>query len=492
MDSDRYGGRFWRRLAFALLVVLGTAGAIQVYERFFREEPAPYFASDEDHFLFGSIGTESAEGLPYWIWLVLPRVFPDLLPAPGGYASLGFLAKDGREMPIGFSKVTVGFPRVGINCAACHAASYRTRPDEPPTIVAAAASHQTSPQQYVRFLFAAAADPRFNADTLLAEISRNTQLSLMDRLIYRFAVIPTARRELLRQRAFQDGWMRSRPDWLRGRIDPFNPVKFRILQQPIDRTIGNSDMVPVWALQRRNGQAYHWDGLSPDLREVVLSSALGDGATKQWVDRDVTHWNDTDPHTRSSLRRITDYMLKAPVPKYPYPIDQALAKTGAGVWATSCAECHGPGGRRTGTIIPQPEVGTDRHRMDMWNKASAAAYNAFGEGRSWKFSKFRSTNGYVAMPLDGLWLTGPFLHNGSVPSLTDLLEPVAARPKTFWRGYDVYDPEHVGFITVGPEAQREGSFVDINREGNSNAGHTYGTTLSADEKRALLEFLKTL
>ena len=117
----------------------GTAAAILVYERFFREEPAPYFASDEDHFLFGSIGTEAAEGLPYWIWLVLPRVFPDLLPAPGGYASLGLLSEDGHELPIGLSKVTVGFPRVGINCAMCHAASYRTRPDEPPTIVAAAA-----------------------------------------------------------------------------------------------------------------------------------------------------------------------------------------------------------------------------------------------------------------------------------------------------------------------------------------------------------------
>ena len=47
-------GRFWRRVAFGLLVVLGTASAIVVYERFFREEPAPYFASAEDHFLFGT------------------------------------------------------------------------------------------------------------------------------------------------------------------------------------------------------------------------------------------------------------------------------------------------------------------------------------------------------------------------------------------------------------------------------------------------------
>ena len=63
--------------------------------------------------------------MPYWIWLVLPRIFPEYLPRPGGYASLGMLARDGHEMPIGLSKVTVGFPRVGINCAMCHTASFR-------------------------------------------------------------------------------------------------------------------------------------------------------------------------------------------------------------------------------------------------------------------------------------------------------------------------------------------------------------------------------
>jgi hypothetical protein len=483
---------FWARVAFGLLVVAGTGSAVLVYERFMRQDPAPYFASDEDHFLFGSVGTEASEGLPYWIWLVLPRVFPDLLPANGGYASLGFVAKDGHELPVGLSKVTVGFPRVGINCAMCHMASYRRRPDEPSTLVAAGASHQTSPQQYFRFLFSAAADPRFNADTLLAEISRNTRLSLLDRLLYRFAIIPASRRALLQQRDSQGSWMLQRPDWGRGRIDPFNPVKFRMLKQPIDATIGNSDMVPVWALARRDGQAYHWDGLNASLREVVLSSALGDGATKQWVDRDMAHWDDADPKTRSSLRRIQDFMMKAPVPPYPFAIDTALAAQGATVFATNCANCHGSGGARTGTIIPQTEVGTDPHRKDMWTTSAAAAYNAFGEGRSWKFSNFRHTEGYVAMPHAGLWLTGPFLHNGSVPSLADLLEPVAARPKQFWRGYDVLDPVRVGFVTSGPAAEREGTFLDTSRPGNSNAGHTYGTELPAASKQALLEYLKTL
>ena len=173
-----------------VLLVLGIAGGAFAYYNFFRAEPPPFFQSDEDHFLFGSIGTEDPEGIPYWIWLVLPRIFPEYLPAPGGYASVGFPGKDGHDMPAGFSKVTVGFERVGINCAACHAATYRARAGDPPTIVAAGASHQTSPQALLRFLFACANDPRFTADTILAEIAKNYKLSMTQRTLYRFAIIP--------------------------------------------------------------------------------------------------------------------------------------------------------------------------------------------------------------------------------------------------------------------------------------------------------------
>ena len=79
-----------------------------------------------------------------------------------------------------------------------------------------------------------------------------------------------------------------------------------------------------------------------------------------------------------------------------------------------------------------------------------------------------------------------------VPILADLLEPVDARPKSFWRGDDLYDPVKVGFVTSGPEAEHAGTYYDTSRAGNSNAGHVYGTTLPPDEKRALLEYLKTL
>src|SRR5438067_1659826 len=93
-----------QRWVIASLVLVAALGGLFVYTRFFREEPAPYFQSDEEHFLYGSVGTEAAQGIPYWIWLVLPRVFPEYLPGPGGYASIGVLSRDGHEMPIGLSK----------------------------------------------------------------------------------------------------------------------------------------------------------------------------------------------------------------------------------------------------------------------------------------------------------------------------------------------------------------------------------------------------
>jgi hypothetical protein len=85
--------------------------------------------------------------------------------------------------------------------------------------------------------------------------------------------------------------------------------------------------------------------------------------------------------------------------------------------------------------------------------------------------------GYVAQFLDGIWLRAPYLHNGSVPTLRDLLDPPARRPKVFWRGYDVYDPVKVGFIGQGREAERAGSHFDTAERSNGSQGHEFGTGL---------------
>jgi hypothetical protein len=87
------------------------------------------------------------------------------------------------------------------------------------------------------------------------------------------------------------------------------------------------------------------------------------------------------------------------------------------------------------------------------------------------------------------------LHNGSVPTLRDLLEPSTRRPKTFYRGYDVYDQAKVGFVsTRDQESGRPFFKFDTTVAGNSNVGHEgkqYGTDLPPDDKAALVEYLKT-
>ncbi len=457
--------RAWHALALVAISWSALIGAQPA------EPPRP-----DMHFKYGSVGIEAEEGLPYWIWQVLPRMFPDKL--PGGYASLGFVWEPGQELPIGFSKKDVlGSARVAVNCAFCHTATYRISPAAARVVVPGGATTIGSPQDFSRFLEATAADPRFNSSDMLEAIGQMGTLSWSDSLAYRFLLIPGTRRALNRHRE-EFAWMDERPDWGPGRIDPLNPFKFRQLEQPIDRTIGNSDMTPLWALPLRDGKALHWDGLNPSFDEVLVSSAIGNGASPKSVDIE-------------SLERIGRWLRDLTPPRYPFAIDQTLADRGAGVFASTCASCHAPDGPRMGEVIPIDEIGTDRHRLETWTPASAQAFNAYAAGKPWQFQSFRKTNGYVAAPLDGVWLNAPYLHNGSVPTLADLLEPVERRPARFVRGYDVYDPVGVGFVTSGPDAEREGRRFEVDQPGNGNVGHLYGTALASEDKVALIEFLKT-
>ena len=96
---------------------------------------------------------------------------------------------------------------------------------------------------------------------------------------------------------------------------------------------------------------------------------------------------------------------------------------------------------------------------------------------------------YKARPLDGIWATAPYLHNGSVPTLRALLAPPALRPKTFYVGSRDFDPVNVGYdITAGPDR----FLFDTSFAGNSSAGHDWGTTLTSGDVDALLEYLKSL
>jgi hypothetical protein len=469
--------RLWNVAAIAAVVVVAITSV--TYAKFYRESPAPPFASEEEHFLFGSIGTEVEHGIPYWIWLVLPRVFPEHLPRPGGYAALGVVGVEGSEMPAGFSKITVGYPRVGTNCAFCHTARWRERPGGAARIVPAGPAHQTGAQEYRRFLVACASDDRFTASAILGEIAKNYRLSLLDRALYRFIIIPATRRRILGlDRGGQ--WTHAGSEWGRGRADVIKDAKLSLLRRAAANTVGMADTVPLWQLRPRDGTSLFWDGSTTSLRESVTVSALAGRTTPDGLNR-----------AASSLARVENYISTAKPPPYPFAVDKGAADAGRKVFEAACAECHSPSGSRYSTVIPIAQIGTDRHRLDVWTAEDAAAFNDVRAGQEADFSAFRKTDGYVAVPLDGVWLRAPYLHNGSVPTLADLLTPPEERPRQFWRGYDVYDPVKVGFVSDGSEARRIGTSHDTSKPGNSNAGHVFGTQLDAGEKRVLLEFLKT-
>jgi mono/diheme cytochrome c family protein len=478
------GRRYWPMAAalVAAAAILGTLG----WHKLQREYPQQLVDdSIEEAFKYGSIGTENANGLPYWLWASLPSVFPEYLPRPGGYSGLGFLWEPGREMPVGFTRKKIGFDRVGLNCALCHAGSAQLPGEPRPRIYLGAEAVTADVLSYQRFLFACANDPRFNAATLMPAIGRLTRLSWIDSLTYRVALIP-ATRKALRAQAKLWTWTyeKDRPEWGPGRIEPFNPVKVSILQVKVGASLGTCDMQPLWRLGAIPGRALHWDGMNTDLREVVDSSALGDGATPQSI-------------PRPFLRKIEAWIQTNAPPAFPFTnqINPSLLARGAELYRAECARCHAPGGEMTGKVMPVsgPDgVGTDDNRAKMWTPESAAAYNAYLGNRSWRFTHFRATGGYLNVPLDGLWLRAPYLHNGSVPTLADLLQPVANRPTVFWRGLNAYDPVKVGFVSAGPQAEAAGFRFDTTGRGNSNQGHLYGTTLSSEDKAALLEYLKTL
>ncbi|MET0342015.1 MAG: di-heme-cytochrome C peroxidase [Polyangiales bacterium] len=96
---------------------------------------------------------------------------------------------------------------------------------------------------------------------------------------------------------------------------------------------------------------------------------------------------------------------------------------------------------------------------------------------------------YKARPLNGVWATAPYLHNGSVPSLWDLLQTPAQRPKAFHVGSRSFDAKKMGMSTA---AEPGTSLLDTGLHGNSNAGHLYGTQLSEAQKWQLIEYVKTL
>lgn len=497
--SSSIKGKIFKTLVLLLLLVILVAWF--GWYKLLRTEPEPKWADETERFKYGSIGAEFSRGMPYWVWEVLPRVFPEYLPGPGGYKSFGFVWEEGHEMPVGFTKVTIGFPRVANNCAICHAGTWRSKEDEVPHVVPAAPANTVNVQAMLRFLIKAGDDSRFNASVLLTEIERDTRLSFIDRQLYRFVLIPMTRSALQRQKQ-QFAWMNRPhwPDWGPGRDDPMNLTKYFMTSQPLDNSVGQADFPSNWNLQVRKGTNLflNWSCDTPAVRSVLIDSALGLGAAPDKKSPltypiDLLDWKlERRDWFVKRMEDLDNYLSQLPPPKYPFPVDVDLVAKGKPIYQKYCADCHDVGAPRTSRLIPIEEIGTDRERMDTWTQAAADQANAAVRSLGIIRPNMVKQSGYQSPPLDGLWMRAPYLHNGSVPTLRDLLLPADQRPQIFYRGYDVYDPVNVGFVSQGADAGREGWKQDAKTRGDGNQGHNYGTDLSDADRLALLEYLKTL
>jgi hypothetical protein len=201
---------------------------------------------------------------------------------------------------------------------------------------------------------------------------------------------------------------------------------------------------------------------------------------------------------------VRAYLLSIKAPKYPLPIYRALACRGEVLFTAHCSRCHGTygeGGAYPNKIIPLAKIGTDRRRFDGITAKFGAYY-----ARSWFGADYAPlpTDGYQAPPLDGVWATAPYFHNGSAPTVWHVLNS-KARPRVFTRSYrtdlDAYDPHRLGWkfeeLPAAPDAKKVSPLearkvYDTTRPGRGNGGHTFGDDLAEDERLAVIEYLKTL
>ena len=459
------------------------------------------YASAEDHFKYGSIGSEPGVSLlspvggvlpPYWVFKALPSICSDRLPR--GYATFGFVVEPGHDLPIGVSRRRrIGIDQVGLNCAACHTGTVRDAPGATPRIVLGMPSQQLDLEAFVQFVLDCTLDNRMTADAVRGRLPKQDGPVLFERVLLRAGLIDRLKLQTLSLRnRIAPALAHEVPRWGRGRVDTFNPYKaiqfnWDLASLPASELVGAADFPSLWNQKPREGLHLHWDGNNDSVDERNLSAALGAGVTPVTADY-------------ASIKRVRDWIWTLPPPKYPYSVDDGLASQGATLYQQHCAACHADhrfrdgvaSGARLGQVEPIDHIGTDPHRLDSYTSEFASNQYALYPATAHRFTHFRKTNGYANHPLDGIWLRGPFLHNGSVPTLRDLLDDPQLRPAVFYRGYDVFDQTKVGFVSNVPAAD---GFVftrfDTSLPGNGNGGHVYGTKLTDAEKRALVEYMKT-
>lgn len=246
-----------------------------------------------------------------------------------------------------------------------------------------------------------------------------------------------------------------------------------------------ADTPPWWLLKKKN--AMFWNGFGRgDFGRFLMASNL-------LTVNDSSEASSVDGHMPDLLAYL--YTLEAPA--YPKEIDEKRAEAGRIVFNKKCATCHGKYGAEESypnLLIPEAIIGTDSL---LYKSNYSAPQFVSWFNKSWFTTgdhpaRLEPFVGYMAPPLDGIWMSAPYLHNGSVPTLDAVLNS-KLRPRYWSRNWNKpeYDYEKGGWKYIEHNDPKQ-KVYNTDVPGYGNYGHTFGDRLTAEERSAVLEYLKTL
>ncbi len=244
--------------------------------------------------------------------------------------------------------------------------------------------------------------------------------------------------------------------------------------------------VPAWWLLKKKAAMFHTGAGRGDQARIMMTASVlcvDDVATARAID--------------GYFPDIRAYLMTIEPPKYPGTIDKAMADEGKRVFEGKCAGCHGTygaDGKYKSRVIALSKIGTDpmlAHHAGQFAERFTEWFNGSFYG---ELARLEPGAGYVPPPLDGVWATAPYLHNGSVPNLQALLDSSQRHARTaIVRGDDAYDLDAVGWPNTPAPVDAPARWVyDTAVRGYGNSGHVFGDQLSATDRKAVIEYLKTL
>jgi mono/diheme cytochrome c family protein len=257
-------------------------------------------------------------------------------------------------------------------------------------------------------------------------------------------------------------------------------------QFPISSFPLATDVPPLWLVKKKNALYYSAIGRGDFSKLIFQASVLGIHDSLQ-ARKALTGFND-----------VVAWLEHLTPPPYPGVIDQNKASRGKALFVEHCSGCHGTYGQESSypnKVVALEQIGTDPAYVHYLQSSGIVNwYNnswfAQSEPKSW----FEPMPGYIAPPLDGIWATAPYLHNGSVPTIEALLHS-KIRPTIWIRSGDShdYDLDRLGWrYDTREKSSKKGWYYDTRQPGYGNKGHTFGDKLSDQERRDILEYLKTL